>query len=113
MPLDRNEALARVGGDPQLLAEIAVLFLQDLPRGMGELRKAVAARDAAAIERHAHSLKGSVSNFGAQEARDAAQDLETQARTNSLDTIDESLSKLDHALALLRPELESLICGAG
>jgi two-component system, sensor histidine kinase and response regulator len=108
MPLDRSEALARVGGDAQLLAEIAALFLKDLPRGLGELRKAVAARDAAGIERHAHSLKGSVSNFGAQEARDAAQDLETQARTGSLDNIDASLSKLDHALALLRPELESL-----
>ena len=108
MPLDRKEALARVGGDTQLLAEISALFLQDLPRGLGELRKAVAARDAAAIERHAHALKGSVSNFGAHEARDAAQDLETQARTNSLATIDASLSKLEHALSLLRPELESL-----
>jgi two-component system, sensor histidine kinase and response regulator len=113
MPLDKKEALARVGGDPQLLAEIAALFLQDLPRALGELRKAVAARDPAAIERHAHALKGSVSNFGAQEAREAAQSLETQARKGSLDTIDDSLSKLDHALAQLRPELESLSCGAG
>src|SRR5229473_1719747 len=108
MPLDKQDALARVGGDAQLLAEIAALFLQDLPRALGELRKAVSARDAAAIERHAHALKGSVSNFGAQEAREAAQSLETQARTNSLATIDASLSKLEHALALLRPELESL-----
>jgi HPt (histidine-containing phosphotransfer) domain-containing protein len=108
MPLDKKEALARVGGDPQLLAEIAALFLSDLPRGLGALRKAVAARDAAAIERHAHSLKGSVSNFGADEACKAAQSLETQARTNSLDDIDKSLSTLEHALTLLRPELESL-----
>ena len=108
MPLDKKEALARVGGDPQLLSEIAALFLQDLPRGLGELRKAVAARDAAAIERHAHSLKGSVSNFGALESRNAAQDLETKARTGSLTGIDESLAKLEHALDLLRPELESL-----
>ena len=108
MPLDKKEALARVGGDPQLLAEIAALFLGDLPRALGELRKSVAARDAPAIERHAHTLKGSVANFGAHEAREAAQDLETQARTGSLDTIDDSLSTLEHALALLRPELESL-----
>jgi two-component system, sensor histidine kinase and response regulator len=112
MPLNKNEALARVGGDPQLLAEIAALFLSDLPRALGEIRNAVAAGDAAAIERHAHALKGSVANFGAQEARTAAQDLETKARTTSLDTIDESLAKLEHALDQLRPQLESL-CGTG
>ena len=108
MPLDRKEALARVGGDAQLLGEIAGLFLQDLPRGLGEIRKAVAARDALAIERHAHALKGSVSNFGAQEASDAAQELETKARAGSLAGIDESLANLERALDLLRPELESL-----
>jgi HPt (histidine-containing phosphotransfer) domain-containing protein len=108
MPLDKKEALARVGGDPHLLAEIAALFLSDLPRALGEIRKAVAARDAPAIERHAHALKGSVANFGAPGARNAAQDLETKARTGSLTGIDAFLSTLEHALDLLRPELESL-----
>lgn len=108
MPFDREEALARVGGDPQLLAEIAALFLKDLPRGLGDLRQAVAASDTAAIERHAHALKGAVSNFGAHEATAAAQELEVQARSGSVG----SLAKLEHALDILRPELESLH-GAG
>ncbi|MDP8981939.1 MAG: Hpt domain-containing protein [Acidobacteriota bacterium] len=104
MPFDREEALARVGGDPELLAEIAALFLKDLPRGLGELRQAVAARHADAVERHAHALKGAVSNFGAHEATAAAQELEIQARAGSIG----SLTKLEHALDRLRPELESL-----
>src|SRR5262249_1948141 len=61
--LDRALALSRVGGDAELLKEIAMLFLEEYPRVLDELRNAIARGDARSVERTAHGLKGSVSNF--------------------------------------------------
>ncbi len=74
--LDESLALSRVGGDRGLLCEVAELFLNDYPDMLEKLRTAVSARDASALEHYAHSLKGSVSTFGAKGAFDAALALE-------------------------------------
>jgi two-component system sensor histidine kinase/response regulator len=106
--VDREVALSRVGGDVELLREIAGLFLEDYPKVMADLREAVAKSDAKAVERTAHALKGSVANFGAQAAVDAALSLETMGRAQQLGKVVEVLQTLEQALAALRPALESL-----
>src|SRR5580704_16228237 len=106
--LDREVALLRVGGDVELLKEIAVLFLENYEAWLGELREAAARGDAKVVENTAHGLKGSVANFGAQNAVDAALQLETLGRNRDLTGVSTSLSALESALEALRPELESL-----
>jgi len=106
--LDESLALSRVGGDFDLLREVVELFLNDYPRALDKLRTAVAAHDASGVEHHAHSLKGSVSTFGAQHAFDAALALERKGRSGDLINIDEGLKRLEFALSSLRPELEAL-----
>lgn len=106
--LDREVALARVGGDAELLREIAVLFVQDYPKVLDQLQDAIARGDAQTIERTAHGLKGSVSTFGARAAMEAARTLETMGRTCQLDELRQALATLELALAALRPELETL-----
>jgi two-component system sensor histidine kinase/response regulator len=105
---DRAVAMSRVGGDAELLKEIALLFLDDYPKSLSELRQAVQVGDARQIERTAHGLKGSVSNFGARPAVDAASELETMGRAQQLIEVEQVLRTLELALAALRPELESL-----
>lgn len=105
---DKNIALSRVGGDAELLKEIAVLFLDDYPKSLLELREAIQSRDAKGVERTAHGLKGSVSNFGARPAVDAALQLETMGRSEQLVEVEQVFHTLELALAALRPELESL-----
>jgi len=105
---DKEVALSRVGGDIELLKEIAILFLDDYPKSMTELRDAVHNRDAKRVERSAHGLKGSVSNFGAAPAVNAALQLETMGRAQKLVEVEQVLRTLELALAALRPELESL-----
>lgn len=105
---DKEVALSRVGGDVELLKEIAELFLDDYPKSLSELREAVEARDPKRVERSAHGLKGSVSNFGARSAVDAALKLETMGRAQKLVEVEQVLQSLELALAALRPELESL-----
>jgi HPt (histidine-containing phosphotransfer) domain-containing protein len=101
-------ALSRVGGDAELLKEIAVLFLDDYPKSLTELHAAVVNGDARRVERAAHGLKGSVSNFGARPAVDAAHELESMGRDQKLIEVEQVLRTLELALAALRPELESL-----
>lgn len=105
---DKAVALSRVGGDVELLKEIAELFLDDYPKSLNELREAVEARDPKRVERSAHGLKGSVSNFGARPAVDAALKLETMGRAQKLVEVEQVLNSLELALAALRPELEAL-----
>jgi len=106
--LDEALALSRVGGDFELLREVAGLFLDDYPRALEKIRNAVAANDASGVEHNAHSLKGSVSTFGAQEVFESALALEKQGRGGNLAGAPESLKKLELALQALRPDLEAL-----
>jgi HPt (histidine-containing phosphotransfer) domain-containing protein len=105
---DRDLALSRVGGDIELLKEIATLFLDDYPKSLIDLHEAVKTGDAKRVERAAHGLKGSVSNFAARPAVDAALQLETMGRAQQLTEVEHVLRSLELALAALRPELESL-----
>ncbi len=106
--LDRATALARVGGDLDLLKEIAALFLDEYPRELDEIRSALAASDADTLERSAHGLKGSVANFGAAAAVDAAFQLEQIGKAGKLDQVPPPLAALERALALLHAELSSI-----
>ena len=108
MHWDRPAALARVGDDLELLQEIARLFLDDAPNMMSAIEQAIAAHDADALGRSAHTLKGCVSNFGAADAYEAALNLEKLGRTGDLDRAADGMERLRRSLEDLRPELEQL-----
>ncbi len=82
---DREEALARVGGDTELLADLVRLFCEESPKLVAAVREAVERRDSRALERAAHTLKGSVSNFAARPATETALRLELMGRAGQLD----------------------------
>jgi HPt (histidine-containing phosphotransfer) domain-containing protein len=107
--LDRDAALGRVGGDVDLLKEIAGVFLDDCPRSLAELRDAAARGDCVGAERAAHGLKGAASNFGAGHVVAAALRIEQMGRAGKLDDFAPALESLEAALAALRDELEALI----
>ena len=106
--LDQEVAMLRVGGDAELLREIAQLFLEEYPRLMEELRLAHQQGDAKQVERTAHGLKGSVANFGAKRAVDAAFQIEQLGRGGTLDPVGEVLQSLDLLLLALHGELSQL-----
>jgi HPt (histidine-containing phosphotransfer) domain-containing protein len=106
--LDRELALSRVGGDAELLKEIAALFMEDYPNVLAEIQAAAARGDPPGVERAAHGLKGSVANFGAQAAVDAALQIERIGRGGDLSRVSEAINTLARALDALRPELEAL-----
>lgn len=106
--LDRHEALSRVGGDIELLREIALLFMDECPRALAEIQGAIEQGDALKLENTAHSLKGSVANFGARAAVEAAFRLEQMGRAGALGESKEALLALRAALAQVSAELSTL-----
>lgn len=106
--LDFEVALARAGGDLELLRDIAALFLECCDQWIKDIHEAVARGDAQAVENGAHTLKGSVATFGAEAAVDAALHLEQLGRRRDLTVVAKAVHSLETALAALRPELEAL-----
>jgi two-component system, sensor histidine kinase and response regulator len=106
--LDRQLALSRVGGDLELLREIAVLFVEDCPRALAEIREAVERQDPAKLESAAHAMKGSVANFGAQAAVEAAFQLEQMGRARQMGAAAETLRALENTLSVVCAELAAL-----
>ncbi len=111
--LDCAVALERLGGDEELLREVAGLFLDEYPVLMNEIRTAAASRDAEALQRAAHSMKGSVSYFGSDGVYQAAFLLEKKGRAGDFESlgpcIDRLASALDniHSALLVLSQVES------
>jgi HPt (histidine-containing phosphotransfer) domain-containing protein len=98
---DLNMLLSHCDGDRELAAKIIRVFLKSNPAQLAELRCAVERRTSEMIVRAAHTIKGSIGNFGAAAAIDAATRLEKIGR-------DRRLEKAREALALLEEEIERL-----
>jgi CheY-like chemotaxis protein/HPt (histidine-containing phosphotransfer) domain-containing protein len=109
LSFDPSVVLRRVDGDRELLREVASLFFEDTPRLMIDVRHAIAQGDGKALERSAHTLKGSVGNFGARAALDAAYALEQMGRNGDFARAQEVFDLLEQQVTLLFPALESLL----
>ncbi len=98
MPSSLEDLLARLGGDAELLREVAGIFVEDVPKQIARLRHAVAAANAVEIAAAAHGLKGSISNFETAEAFDLAASMEVAARLNHLDDMSADFQRLEERL---------------
>jgi two-component system sensor histidine kinase/response regulator len=101
-------ALDRMEGDRELFDELVHMFKKECPRAIEEIRRAIAARDATTLERHAHSLKGSSANLGATAVSLAAGALEDCARSGNLKQADDLFKALEQELEHLLSELEAI-----
>jgi CheY-like chemotaxis protein len=106
--MDRHKALARMDGDEALLNDLAKLFLEESPRMLEAIAQAVAEKDAERLQRAAHSLKGSVATFSAQDALAAALKLERLGRSGDLEEAERAYAALANEIERLRSALEAL-----
>jgi signal transduction histidine kinase/DNA-binding response OmpR family regulator len=105
---DLEEALARVDGDRGLLVELVEIFLDEYPTTLVALQTAVAAKDSHGVYQAAHTLKGSVGNFGATTAMEASRALEMLGRQGELSEATAALTVLEEELGRLHSALMSL-----
>ena len=91
---DPETILSLVEDDRELLQEIIALYFEGMPNLMADVETALARSDADALERAGHTMKGSVSNFGAQAAFDAALQVELIGRSRVLDGAETAVQQL-------------------
>ncbi len=103
---DAEKALSHAGSNnPELLKRIVNIFLLEYPKQVQGLDEALKKNDAAGIRFIAHTVKGAVSNFGAQAAHEAAFALEKIGEGGDLSGAAKSLDNLKTALEKLAFEL--------
>jgi PAS domain S-box-containing protein len=107
-PINWNEALDAVKGDRTLLKIVADAAHDEIPKLLRVIRQALAAGDAAALHRAAHTLKGSIRYFGAQLAFDCAFRLEQMGQHGRLDEAPAMLQCLEREAALIVAGLTEL-----
>lgn len=104
--INRQRALARMGGSEELLGDMIQFFLDDSPLLLRAAAAAIQQQDAEELMRAAHSLKGLAATFDATHATSAATKLEEVGRTNRLNDAPEALVQLQTAIGELTAELE-------
>ncbi len=107
--LDPEAVLEGVAGDKELLEELVSIFLETSPEMLQHIREALENKDAEALSRAAHSLKGSVGTFSAQRAYDLAYKLEQLAKEGNLEKAEEVSVVLEDEIKKLNPALQALV----
>lgn len=104
---DPDGALEQVGGDMEVLEDLVTLFYDEYPKLMTEIHTTLAAVDAVALRRAAHTLKGSAAVFAAKRTVTAALELELMARDGELKKAPETLAILEVEVERLKQALEA------
>jgi CheY-like chemotaxis protein len=95
---DTSSLLTFAAGDEELANNLIEIFLEDSPAMLQVLREAVEHADAPAIERTAHTLKGTLGYFGNSHAETLSSRLQQMAATNDLSAASETFIELEHAM---------------
>jgi HPt (histidine-containing phosphotransfer) domain-containing protein len=104
--LDLENALARLGGDRDLFADMVGYFFEDAPKLAGDIHAAVDAKDASAVRMKSHALKGIAAGCGGVRTACAAQALEDAGHSGDLSRSESLAAKLDAELTQLTRALE-------
>jgi HPt (histidine-containing phosphotransfer) domain-containing protein len=95
-----------VDGEESILTKLIDVFLENTPRVLNESRAALTEKLSPLLERAAHTLKGSCSNFGAERMRAACEQLEVIARMGDLEQAVEWIEKIEKEFEYVRIALE-------
>jgi two-component system sensor histidine kinase/response regulator len=104
-PFDPGDLLARVEGDRALLAELVDIFRQEYPRLLADVRASMESGDPRGVQEAAHAIKGTVGNFGARAASEAASALELIGQQGVLTGAGAAYDRLERELGLLSRDL--------
>jgi two-component system, sensor histidine kinase and response regulator len=109
LKLDGDQILQQMGGNVETLKEVVALFAEEYPKLMDNMRAAIKQQEPAELQRAAHTLKGSIQLFGADDIAALALRLETLGRDENLAETQGALRALDQGLQQLMPLLNDLV----
>ncbi len=106
---DEKELLERVENDLTFLAETVQMLQADAPAMLRQIGDALAARDAPAVGRAGHALKGMVSNFCAAQAREEALEIERLGKQGDLTGAAAAAEAMEGHIRALLNELKEFV----
>ncbi len=109
LKFDEQALLERVDGDIEFLTETVQMLGEDCLPLIQQIQEAAASRDAYALAKSAHTLKGMFANFCAEPAEATARELETRAREDNLAGIDSSVQLLQTETEQLQVALKNFL----
>lgn len=106
-PFDLEKALNNMDEDRELFQILVAVFVEESAGHMEEIREGIQRTDAGAVERAAHTLKGTAGNFAAQRTIELASHLEVLGRERRFRELPKAFAQLEEELDLLREALRS------
>ena len=106
---DGSVLAERFEGDEETIAFVLKTFLKDAPEQIELLKSALDAKDAMAIRRHAHSLKGAAGNVGADALRELSLQAENAGEIWGFDTAAQVAHNMEQAFERLKNTLNERI----
>lgn len=102
LPINRTEALERIGGDPDFLKELLGIYEEEFLLRIKELRRVVNGKEFTAIRELGHSLKGSSANLSLPGLQQAALGLETAGQAQDIEQARSALTSLEKEFERLK-----------
>lgn len=100
--------LDSLGGDREFLSELLQTYFEDAPVQLAALHSALAAGDAEAFRRAAHSLKSNSANFGALNLSGMCKELEDRGKAGALDGAAEKVALAETEYLRVKAALEAI-----
>lgn len=110
--VDWPGALRAVRGNSSLLRIVVETALEEIPRLMTAIRRAVQERDGQSLRLSAHTLKGSIRYFGAERVFQTAFQLEQMGRDGNLQGAEAVLATLEQEVRQIVPVLTEFVASA-
>jgi two-component system sensor histidine kinase/response regulator len=95
-----------IEGEESILGKLIDVFIENTPRVLEDARTALASNMSQHLERAAHTLKGSCSNFGAERMRVGCEKLEALAREGDLAQAGKLIAQVEKEFEYVRRALE-------
>ena len=109
VPAFFDYAMALQGVDQEVIGIIAEPFMEEWPRDLVKLHKALGGGDLKTILHVSHSLKGTLAMFGARPASELAYQMERQAHRGDADDIAEATQALTREVNQLLAALKIVV----
>jgi HPt (histidine-containing phosphotransfer) domain-containing protein len=109
--VDLPDLLARVENDRELLAELFVMFQEELPGHQDALHAATDVGDLAETARAAHALKGMLANLSMRQLAFLAATIEAATRAGDIPAVKETLTGFDSEIAAVSAAVDAFIAG--
>ncbi len=99
---DAAATLKRLGGDEPLLKQLVSMFLEDSPRLLVRLKKALDLGEWKRVAHAVHTIKGAIANFVAPASLDSARALEAHVRQHDLEGAEDAFGQLEREVSTLQ-----------